>query len=73
MSTILDGKFVVAWLNARPYCWAASVDGGKTYEKLRADNEEDSSEAIDEAAETFGMATNKWVLLDNPINSLTPA
>lgn len=73
MSTVLDGKFVVAWLNSRPYCWAASVDGGKTYEKLQADDEDDSSEAIDEAANTFGMATDKWTLLDDPISSLTPA
>lgn len=64
--------FIVAWLNARPYCWVASIDGGKTYTKLKADNNEDSSEAIDEAADTFGVSPNRWDLADNPINSLTP-
>ena len=60
-------KFLVAWLNVKPYCWCASTDGGQTWEKLSADNDEDSSEAIDEAAEKYGMATNKWDLLDDPI------
>lgn len=62
--------FQIAWLNVRPYCWAASTDGGKTYSKLTADNEDDSSEAIDEAAERFGVATNEWDLLDDPIDRL---
>ncbi len=63
-------KFLVAWLNIKPYCWVASTDGGKTWNKLRSDNEDDSSEAIDEAADRFGMATNKWDLLDEPITSI---
>jgi len=62
--------FQIAWLNARPYCWVASIDGGKTWQKLKADNDEYSPEAIDEAAKKFGIATNKWDLLDDPINSI---
>jgi hypothetical protein len=62
----------VAWLNARPYCWAASADSGKTWTILKADNDEDSSQAIDEAACKFGVATGAWELLDEPINALTP-
>lgn len=65
-------NFKIAWLNARPYCWAASVDGGKTFLPLNSDNEEDSSEAIDEAARRFGVPTNKWELLDDVIDSLSP-
>jgi hypothetical protein len=61
--------FKVAWLNARPYYWIATIDGGKTWQKLNADNDEDSSEAIDEAAERFGIATNKWDLVEEPMNS----
>lgn len=64
--------FKIAWLNARPYCWAASTDGGQTWHKLEADNDEDSSEAVDEAAERFGMATSKWETLDEPITRLNP-
>jgi hypothetical protein len=64
--------YQIAWLNARPYCWAASVNGGKTYELLHANNDEDSSEAVDEAAARFAVATDKWDLLDDPITSLTP-
>lgn len=54
----------VRWKNSSPYCWQASTDGGVTWTDLRADNDEDSSEAIDEAAETFGMATNMWDLVE---------
>lgn len=61
--------YQIAWLNTRPYCWCASTDGGKTWHKLNADNEEDSSEAIEEAAERYDVATNKWDLLDEPITS----
>jgi hypothetical protein len=63
-------QYQVAWYNRRPYCWVASVDGGKTWEKLKADNDEDSSEAIEEASKRFGPDTNKWELLDDPILSL---
>lgn len=61
--------YAIAWLNARPYCWAASLDG-ITFVKLKADNDEDSSEAVDEASEKFGIPTNKWQVLDDPINNL---
>ena len=54
--------FKIRWKNSRPYCWEATTDGGKTWHDLKADNDEDSSEAIDEAAQRFGMATNKWDL-----------
>lgn len=57
----------VAWLNSRPYCWVASIDGGKTWNKLKADNDEDSSEAIDEASTTYCVPTDKWELLDDPV------
>ena len=57
--------FQVRWKNARPFCWQASTDGGETWEDLKADNEDDSSEAIDEAAEIYGMATNKWDLIED--------
>jgi ribosomal protein L16/L10AE len=63
--------YQVAWLNARPYCWAASIDGGKSWVKLNSDNDEDSSEAIEEASSKFGVPTNKWELLDDPIIKLT--
>ena len=62
--------YKVAWLNAWPYCWAASIDAGKTWVKLVADNDEDSSEAIDEASERFSVADNKWDLMEEPIVSL---
>lgn len=62
--------YQVAWYNRRPYCYAASIDGGKTWVKLTADNDEDSSEAIEEAAEKFGVPTNKWELIEEPILSL---
>ncbi len=63
--------FQIAWLNARPYCWCASIDGGKTWTKLKADNDEDSSEPVEEAAIKFGMAPNKWNLLDELIIKLS--
>lgn len=56
--------FQVRWKNARPYCWQASIDGGKTWSDLTADDNEDSSEPIEEAAERFGVATNKWDLME---------
>ncbi len=56
--------FQVRWKNASPYCWKASIDGGETWANLKADNDEDSSEAIEEAAERFGIATNKWDLIE---------
>lgn len=52
----------IRWKNACPYCWQVSTDGGVTWEDLTADNEEDSSEAVDEAAELFGIPTNRWDL-----------
>lgn len=60
----------IAWYNRRPYCWAASTDGGKTWTKLNSDNDEDSSEPVDEAASKFGIPTDKWEVLDEPILSL---
>lgn len=57
--------FQVRWKNASPYCWQASIDGGKTWTNLKSDNDEDSSEAINEAAEMFGVSTNKWQLIDD--------
>lgn len=63
--------FKVAWYNRRPYCWCASTDGGKTYTKLNADNDEDSSEPIEEASKKYNVPTNQWELVDEPILSLT--
>ena len=57
--------YQIRWKNARPYCWQASTDGGKTWWDLKADNDEDSSEAINEAADKYGVPTNKWDLLDD--------
>lgn len=62
----------IAWLNARPYCWAASTDGGRTFSNLDADDDEYSPEAIEEAARKFGVPPNEWELLDEPIITLTP-
>ena len=62
--------YKVAWLNKSPYCWAASTDGGRTYTKLEADNDEASYEAIDEAAKRFNVSTDKWDLEEEPITSL---
>ena len=47
-----------------PTCWQATTDDGLSWHDLKADNEEDSSEAVDEAAKRFGVATNKWDILD---------
>jgi hypothetical protein len=66
-------KYQIAWLNSRPYCWVASVDEGKTWHKLKADNDEDSSEAIDEAAERWGVSSGKWQLMDEPVHSVVLA
>lgn len=55
---------LVRWKNSSPYCWQSSIDGGSSWYDLQADNEEDSSEAIDEAAERFGTPTNQWELQD---------
>ena len=60
-------KYQVAWLNVRPFCWGASTDGGSSFVKLRSDNDEDSSEAIEEASRKFGVSTREWELLDDPI------
>ena len=64
--------YLIVWFNRRPYCWAASVDGGKSYVKLDADNDEDSSEACEEASKKFSVPTNIWDVKDEPILSLTP-
>jgi hypothetical protein len=61
----------VAWLNQSPYCWVASTDGGKTWTKLKADNDEESFAAIDEAVARFGVSEPEWELLDEPIHGVT--
>lgn len=66
----MESMFLIAWLNARPYCWVASCDGGKTWTKLKSDNEENRDEAIEEAAKTFDMAPYKWTIKDEPISRL---
>ncbi len=63
-------QYQIAWYNRRPYCWAASIDGGKTWGKLKADNDDDSSEPIEEASKAFGVPTGKWELIDEPILDL---
>lgn len=44
----------IAWLNKRPYCWAASTDGGKTWVRLNSDDDEDSSGAAMKHCECCG-------------------
>ena len=61
----MANMFFVRWLSKRPFCWQASIDGGKTWHNLKSDNDEDSSEAIYEAANRFGMATNKWDIAED--------
>lgn len=51
----------IRWKNASPYCWEMTTDG-KEWKNLKVDNEEDSSEAIDEASERTGIPTNQWDL-----------
>lgn len=65
--------FQVAWLNARPYCWVASTDGGETWHKLVADDPDDSSAALDEAQTRFGSATSVWYLLDDALTKIRKA
>ena len=60
-----DAMYQIRWKNSRPYCWEATADGGRTWVNLESDNEDDSSEAIDEAAERFGVATNEWDLVED--------
>lgn len=65
--------YQIAWLHVSPnyYCWAASIDGGKSWNKLNADNGKDSLSALEEASTKYGIAKNKWQLLDDPIIRLT--
>ena len=62
--------FQIAWLNARPFCWCASVDGGKNWLKLTADDDENEEEAIREASEHFGVLSERWELLPDPITKV---
>lgn len=40
--------------------WQYSTNAGGTWTPLHSDNPNDSSEAIDEAAEETGVSTNRW-------------
>lgn len=57
----------VRW-SIKRLCWQASTDSGCNWDDLEADNIADSSEAIDEAAEVYGFATNEWDLVDEGDN-----
>lgn len=57
-------QFQIRWKNASPYCWEASTNSGQTWVNLKSDNDEDSSEAIDEASREFGIRTGEWELMD---------
>lgn len=59
------GRFQIKWKTSSPYCWIASIDGGKTWQNLETDDAEDSSGAVDEAAERFGVGTWSWEVLEN--------
>ncbi len=58
-------NYQVRWKNSRPYCWQASTDGGATWHDLKADDDADSSEAIQEAADAEGIPTNEWQLIED--------
>lgn len=63
-------QYVIAWLKSDSPCWAVSVNEGVTFSRLKSDNYEDSSEAVQEASDKFNVATDKWEVLDDPINDL---
>lgn len=44
--------------------WRYSIDDGKSWKALTADNPEDSSEAIDEAARITNTKTYEWDVID---------
>lgn len=67
-----DWKYLLAWYDDGLQCfWAASIDAGKTFTKLNADDENRSHVACEEAAELFNVPLNKWEFLDESIKTLT--
>lgn len=56
-------RCLIRW-SKRHRRWEASLNGGTVWSTLRADNEDDSSEAIYEAAEFFDVPTNEWEIVE---------
>lgn len=52
-------KYIISWSKTKSR-WVASTDAGATWQNLRSDNPDDSSEAVDEADLKFGVASHKW-------------